>query len=41
VPPVAQSQRLNFLSGLATTDGAMIALIDLQNLLSENASEAG
>ena len=41
VPRVAQSQRLNFLSGLATTDGAMIALIDLQNLLSENAGEAG
>jgi len=40
VPRVAQSQRLNFLSGLATTDGAMIALIDLQNLLSGNAAEA-
>jgi purine-binding chemotaxis protein CheW len=34
VPRVAQSQRLNFLCGLATTDGAMIALIDLPNLLS-------
>jgi purine-binding chemotaxis protein CheW len=40
VPRVAQSQRLNFLCGLATTDGAMIALIDLQNLLSANASDA-
>jgi purine-binding chemotaxis protein CheW len=34
VPKVAQSQRLNFLSGLVTTDDAMIALIDLPNLLS-------
>jgi purine-binding chemotaxis protein CheW len=34
VPRVAQAQRLNFLSGLATTEGAMIALIDLPNLLS-------
>jgi purine-binding chemotaxis protein CheW len=34
VPRVAQSQRLNFLCGLAATDGAMIALIDLPNLLS-------
>jgi purine-binding chemotaxis protein CheW len=33
VPKVAQGQRLNFLSGLATVDGAMIALIDLPNLL--------
>jgi len=33
VPRVAQSQRLNFLCGLATTEGAMIALIDLPNLL--------
>jgi len=40
VPRVAQSQRLNFLCGLATTDGAMIALIDLPNLLSGNAAEA-
>ena len=36
VPRVAQSQRLNFLYGLATTDGAMIALIDLSNLLSSS-----
>jgi len=34
VPKVAQAQRLNFLCGLATTEGAMIALIDLPNLLS-------
>jgi purine-binding chemotaxis protein CheW len=34
VPRVAQAQRLNFLCGLATTEGAMIALIDLPNLLS-------
>ena len=33
VPRVAQAQRLNFLSGLATVEGAMIALIDLSNLL--------
>ena len=36
VPRVAQTLRLNFLSGLVTTDGAMIALIDLPNLLSGN-----
>jgi purine-binding chemotaxis protein CheW len=36
VPRVAQSQRLNFLSGLVTTEGAMIALIDLPNLLTVN-----
>jgi purine-binding chemotaxis protein CheW len=39
VPRVAQSQRLNFLCGLATTDGAMIALIDLQHLLTGNGDE--
>jgi purine-binding chemotaxis protein CheW len=36
VPRVAQTQRMNFLSGLVTTEGAMIALIDLPNLLSGN-----
>ena len=41
VPRVAQAQRLNFLSGLVTTDGAMIALIDLPNLLSLPLEEAG
>jgi purine-binding chemotaxis protein CheW len=34
VPKVAQGQRLNFLSGLVTTEDAMIALIDLPYLLS-------
>jgi purine-binding chemotaxis protein CheW len=34
VPKVAQTERLNFLSGLATAEGQMIALIDLPNLLS-------
>lgn len=34
VPRVAQAHRLNFLSGLVTTEGAMIAMIDLPNLLS-------
>jgi purine-binding chemotaxis protein CheW len=34
VPRVAQAQRLNFLSGLVTTEEGMIALIDLPNLLS-------
>ena len=34
VPRVAQAQRLNFLSGLVTIEDAMIALIDLPNLLS-------
>lgn len=37
VPRVAQAQRLNFLSGLVTTEGAMIALIDLPNLLTVSA----
>ena len=34
VPRVAQAQRLSFLSGMVATEGAMIALIDLPNLLS-------
>jgi purine-binding chemotaxis protein CheW len=38
VPRIAHAQRLNFLSGLVTIDGAMIALIDLQNLLSMTAA---
>ncbi len=41
VPRVAQTQRLNFLSGLVTTDGAMIALIDLPNLLTVNIEGEG
>jgi purine-binding chemotaxis protein CheW len=34
VPRIAHAHRVNFLSGLVTIEGAMIALIDLQNLLS-------
>jgi purine-binding chemotaxis protein CheW len=34
VPRIAQASRVEFLSGLATVEGAMIALIDLPNLLS-------
>ena len=41
VPRVAQAQRLNFLSGLVTTEDAMIALIDLPNLLSLPLEEVG
>ena len=33
VPRISQSSRIDFLSGLVTVDGALIALIDLQNLL--------
>jgi len=41
VPRIAQSARVDFLSGLVTTDeGFMIALIDLNNLLSTSISEA-
>jgi purine-binding chemotaxis protein CheW len=40
VPRIAHAQRLNFLSGLVTIDGAMIALIDLPNLLSTSAETA-
>lgn len=41
VPRVVQAARLDFLSGIVTVDDAMIALIDLSNLLSvNNASEA-
>jgi purine-binding chemotaxis protein CheW len=36
VPRIANANRISFLSGLATAEGAMIALIDLQNLLSES-----
>ena len=35
VPRIAQASRINFLSGLVTVDSAMIALIDLPNLLSD------
>jgi len=41
VPRVAQAQRLNFLSGLVTTEDGMIALIDLSNLLSLPIEEIG
>jgi purine-binding chemotaxis protein CheW len=34
VPRIGQAARISFLSGLVTVDGAMIALIDLANLLS-------
>jgi purine-binding chemotaxis protein CheW len=40
VPRIAQSSRIEFLSGLATVEGAMIALIDLPNLLSGAIVEA-
>jgi purine-binding chemotaxis protein CheW len=35
VPRVTEASRMDFLSGLVTVDGAMIALIDISNLLSE------
>jgi purine-binding chemotaxis protein CheW len=38
VPQIAQESRVDFLSGLVTVDGAMIALIDLRDLLSLNAT---
>ena len=41
VPRVAQGQRLNFLSGLVTTEEAMIALIDLPYLLSSQDAADG
>jgi purine-binding chemotaxis protein CheW len=40
VPRVVQGARQDFLSGLVTIGSAMIALINLQNLLSINVSEA-
>jgi purine-binding chemotaxis protein CheW len=39
VPRIANSSRVNFLAGLITIDGAMIALIDLQNLLTLSLDE--
>jgi len=39
VPQIARSSRIDFLSGLVTVDGTMIALVDLSNLLGEK-SEA-
>jgi purine-binding chemotaxis protein CheW len=35
VPQIARSSRVDFLSGLVTVDGIMIALVDLPNLLTE------
>ena len=40
VPRVTQAARIDFLSGLVTIEGAMIALIDLPNLLSTSATGA-
>jgi purine-binding chemotaxis protein CheW len=40
VPRVAQSTRIDFLAGLVTIEGAMIALIDLPNLLAMQAEES-
>jgi purine-binding chemotaxis protein CheW len=39
VPRIAQASRVDFLSGLVTVDGAMIALIDLNNLLAVTLSD--
>jgi purine-binding chemotaxis protein CheW len=35
VPQFAQPSRVDFLSGLITIDGTMVALVDLPNLLAE------
>jgi purine-binding chemotaxis protein CheW len=40
VPKIAQASRIDFLSGLVTVDTAMIALIDLFNLLSVPSGDA-
>jgi purine-binding chemotaxis protein CheW len=40
VPKTAQASRTGFLSGLVTVDGALLALIDLPNLLSLPAGDA-
>ena len=39
VPRIANGSRVNFLAGLITIEGAMIALIDLQNLLTLSIDE--
>jgi purine-binding chemotaxis protein CheW len=36
VPQIARSSRIDFLSGLVTIDGTMIALVDLPNLLADH-----
>ena len=40
VPKVAQSERLDFLSGIVTIENAMIALIELSHLLNAPISDA-
>jgi len=40
IPPVIQGSRLAFLSGLVIVEGAMIALIDLPNLVSMPVAQA-
>jgi purine-binding chemotaxis protein CheW len=40
VPQIARSSRIDFLSGLVTVDGTMIALVDLSNLLAEQFAAA-
>jgi purine-binding chemotaxis protein CheW len=39
VPRIARGGRVDFLSGLVTVEGAMIALIDLANLLAQPSSD--
>jgi purine-binding chemotaxis protein CheW len=39
VPHIAHTSRIDFLSGLVTIDGTMIALVDLPNLLGERTGE--
>jgi purine-binding chemotaxis protein CheW len=41
VPRITKSARVNFLSGLITIDGVMLALVDLPNLLALNAEDDG
>jgi hypothetical protein len=41
VSQIARSSRIDFLSGLVTIDGAMIALVDLPNLLAQGQGEDG
>jgi purine-binding chemotaxis protein CheW len=39
VPQIARSSRVDFLSGLVTIEGTMIALVDLDNLLAEQSGK--
>src|SRR6478736_5734515 len=39
VPQIAQSSLVSFLSGLVTVEGAMVALIDLSNLLATTTTD--